>query len=309
MKLCEQPIGWIGRTCGALLLAACFTLPARAADNVALVLSEPGGAYSEVAGELARHAPASLRVSAYALADVDKALQDRPAVVVAIGTAACTSVARPASAGTILCLLVPHAAYEPIAAAHGAGAISAIVLDQPLARQLALIRAALPRHRDVGVLLGPRSADMARPLARAAARMGVTVTVQQVTDGDVSAALRSLLGQVDVLLAVPDADIYNTGTTQNILRAAFLANVPMVAFSSGYVRAGALAAIYTTPVQVGRQAAAWLAAHFQGRAMPSPQPPDDFEIGINGLVARSLGLALEDERRIAQRVRQLEGTR
>jgi len=35
------------------------------------------------------------------------------------------------------------------------------------------------------------------------------------------------------------------------------ANVPLVAFSPAYVRAGALLALYTTPTQAGSQAAHW----------------------------------------------------
>jgi ABC-type uncharacterized transport system substrate-binding protein len=96
---------------------------------------------------------------------------------------------------------------------------------------------------------------------------------------------------------------------QNILRTAFLSNVPLFAFSPAYVRAGALAAVYTTPNQVGRQAAEWLVRYLDGRTLPAIQSPREFEISVNRRVARALGLAMEEDSRIVDRVRELEGPR
>jgi len=70
--------------------------------------------------------------------------------------------------------------------------------------------------------------------------------------------------------------------------------VPLVAFSPAYVRAGALLAIYSTPTQVGTQAARWVLDVLAQRTLPEQaMAPDDFEISVNLEVARVLNLPLD----------------
>ena len=67
-------------------------------------------------------------------------------------------------------------------------------------------------------------------------------------------ALKQVLEDAEVLLALADAQIYNSNSLQNILLTSFRARVPLVAFSPAYVRAGALMAVHVTPTQLGAQA-------------------------------------------------------
>ncbi|MCK9215528.1 MAG: hypothetical protein M0P52_13940, partial [Rhodoferax sp.] len=66
------------------------------------------------------------------------------------------------------------------------------------------------------------------------------------------------------------------------------------AFSPAYVRAGALLAVYSTPPQVGAQAAQWVLDVLANRVLPElALQPLDFEISVNEPVARVLGLSLD----------------
>ena len=108
------------------------------------------------------------------------------------------------------------------------------------------------------------------------------------------AALQSVLDSSDVLLAFADPLVFNSSSIQNILMTTIRAQVPLVAFSPAYVRAGALLAVYSTPTQVGTQAARWVLGGLANQALPEQSlEPDDFEIGVNAQVARALGLSLD----------------
>jgi ABC-type uncharacterized transport system substrate-binding protein len=292
------------------LLALCWWLPATAAEPVLVVLSEPGGVYAEVAAVVRRALAGTARV-VEALPQ-DAAVRDPPSasIVVAVGTQACRQAAAADTAVPLLCTLVPRIAYERIAVSVRGRVATAVLLDQPVARQFALIHAALPGRRDVAVLLGPESAAMAPALKSAAAARALRLAVIDVPEADaLPAALQSAFDQADVLLAVPDTGIYNRGTVQHILRSAFENRVALVAFSPSYVRAGALLGVYSTPLQAGAQAARWIARYLEGRALPAAQPAGAFEIGVNQNVARVLGIPLDDERGLAERVRRLEQPR
>ena len=119
-------------------------------------------------------------------------------------------------------------------------------------------------------------------------------------------ALQKVLEGADVLLALADPQIYHGGSIQNILLGSVRVRVPVVAFSPAYVKAGALAAVYSTPAQIGLQAAAMTRAVLQGRGLPSaPQYAREFEVSVNLPVAHALALPVDASTLLA-RLRSLE---
>jgi putative tryptophan/tyrosine transport system substrate-binding protein len=120
------------------------------------------------------------------------------------------------------------------------------------------------------------------------------------------AALRPVLDDAGVLLAVADPEVYNGSTVSNILLATYRAQVPVVAFSPAYVKAGALLALYSTPGQIGTQAAGLVRQLQLGGAMGvTSQYPVEFSVAVNDHVARSLGFSL-DEVALMTRLQKLE---
>lgn len=182
--------------------------------------------------------------------------------------------------------------------------LSAVYLDQPSERQLNLLRLALPEHHRVGLLLGPESAGRGQPFASAKNLRLVSEYIAG--DNELFPALQRVLADADLLLAVPDALIYNRQTLPNILLTTYQHKIPMVGFSPAYVRAGALLALYSTPTQMAEQSADLVKGVLAGRPLPPPQFPRDFSIGVNAHVARALGLSLPDETTLKTRLRQME---
>lgn len=308
----ERQWGWLARLgCRlVLLLVATCSIASQASDAIGLILSEPGGAYAEVAGEVRRSLRSGVAVVEAPSGAVREAGLAQARLAVAIGTQACRAAAEEGSSVPLLCLLIPRSSYEGIARNARSRVMSALVLDQPVPRQMALIKSVIPDGRDVAVLLGTESAPLGRTLSRSGAEYGLRILTTVVADADeIPAALQSALGNADVLLAVPDSMIYNSRTVQNILRTAFQAKVPLIAFSPAYVKAGALAAVYTTPAQVGREGARWVNHYLEGRGLPEPRAPAEFAVVVNPNVARALGITADDEGAIAARLRRLEQAR
>jgi ABC-type uncharacterized transport system substrate-binding protein len=293
--------------CTALLvLAGALAAPAAPANEAALLLSEPGGPYAEVAEAVHRRVGA---VQAFDLDELKALVAARPAVAAAIGTRACESLATASLRAPLLCVLVPRAAFEDIAVpARARGrTLSALVLDQPPTRQMALIRAGLPQRLRVGALMGPDAAVQSAGLGAAAAAQGLRFAGAPVSGAaDLGEQLQRVLAESDVLLAVPDSIVFSAANVQNILRSAFERRVPMIGYSPAFARAGAVLAVYSTPAQVGEQAGDWLREALAGKPLPPTQGPRGFEIAANPHIAAALGLRLEDEKVLAERVRRLE---
>jgi ABC-type uncharacterized transport system substrate-binding protein len=184
-----------------------------------------------------------------------------------------------------------------------AGSVSAVFLDQPPARQLDLIRLALPDARSVGILVSGQSKGYVSALEAAARERGLQLVSSVMEKDGLYPALQSLLPDIDVLLALPDPVVFSSETAGSILTAAYRRQVPLAGFSSAYGKAGALLALYSTPTQVGTRGGELLRQVLAGRPLPQPQSPREFTLEVNQNVARSLGLVL-DEARLGEQLRQ-----
>ncbi|MEJ2454605.1 MAG: ABC transporter substrate binding protein [Candidatus Thiodiazotropha sp.] len=167
-----------------------------------------------------------------------------------------------------------------------------IFIDQPYKRYFNLIRATIPRAARVGLLIHESDADKISIIVDNAKEHGLTIRTGIVRyERDVGEALSHILNDIDVLLALPDSRIHNSHTISHILTTAYRNNIPLVGFSSAYVKAGAASAVYTSPEDIARQVADTVLEFLQtGRIKRSVQQATYFSISINFEVARSLGL-------------------
>lgn len=295
------------------ILAAAGAGPCLAAV-IAIVVGEEGGAHAEVAESIRSRLEPAQKVSIRRTADLPSPELAEARFVVAVGSRAAASLAAEATSAPLLVTLVPRESYERMLAEsrrHGAGRpMSALFLDQPVERQIDLIRLALPEARRIGVLLGPNAKNRYTALASAAMNRGLQINARQVGQQDgLAAALQALLPNTDLLLALPDPAIFNAGTIQMILLSAYRHAQPMIGFSPAYTRAGALASLYSTPAQIGEQAAEMLLAAIARGQLPAPQHPRRFVVSTNPHVARSLGIPLESEEGLLQRLVAAEARR
>lgn len=288
----------------------CMPGAAAALEGITVVLSEEGGAYAQVADKLrgvllaqgsGATKPALKVVALRSLKDGEASRFDPGQLLVAVGTGAMQFVAAKNPAQPVISVLVPRAAFEKIARQGGRLGdpryFSAIYLDQPWARQFALIRQILPGRPRIGILLGPDADELAASLKAAAKAAGLVAVIDVVShETDLLPSIKNLVGESDAILAIPDPAIYNRGTIQSILLTTYRQQIPLIGFSSSYVKAGALAAVYSEPEQIGQQLAEIvMRLPAELPSLPPPQAPRYFSVATNPQVARSLAILLEDE--------------
>lgn len=222
-------------------------------------------------------------------------------LVVAAGVKAMEAAITNADA-PILGVMIPRIAYETLLEKHSSQpwpkATSAIYLDQPWSRQLNFIQAALPKHSTIGVLYSPSTSIFLPRLPR-----GISINAQSVRSPEtLFATLENILDNSDVLLVIPDSEIYSSSNVRNILLTSYRKKVPLVGISQAYVNAGALCAIFSTSEQIAEQTGKTIASFARDRRLPEPQYPSFFSIGLNQQVARSLGIILDSPEAIRERM-------
>lgn len=278
--------------------------------NIAVVLSDESAPYKDTASSLRTtlgQSSIKAAVNVYSRSDgkIDF-LREIPDLIVAVGVSAAQELAMQNLPIPVLAILIPRQAFDKIARQRDHKLFSAVFLDQPEARQMELIRLAIPDRGRVGVVLGPDSVGSLKSLQAAASEARLGLVAEKISAAEeLLPALQRVLAESDVLLAVPDPLVFNKGTVQSLLLTTYRYQDPVIGFSHAYVKAGALASVYTSPEQVGRQAGDIVLRVLANRPtwLPPPEYPKYFSVSVNYQVARSLGLSIGDELSLLQKLK------
>lgn len=291
--------------------APCF---AHAYTGVTIVLSAPTLMNQEFVehfkAELATKKNLNLKVKVIDLQEVEKLLvADSGELVIALGVNAMQASSKLKTTTPVMGVFTPLPTFNDLleTSKRDLGNFSAIVLDQPYSRQILLIKVVLPEAKNVGVLLGATSSQYEELLKEAGEKHGLNVLEEHITqEADLIPKLKKTLEATDALMAIPDPLIYNRETAQPILLTSYRHQKPVFGYSQSYVRAGALAAVYSSAKQIARQAVEITLRARTSGILPPPQIPKYFSIMVNMQVARSLNIFLMDEEVLHKKMLQLE---
>ena len=253
----------------------------------------------------------SLRVKVVDLQESDKlVIAENSELVIALGTKALSAASKLKHSTPVLGIFTPLPTFNSfLAESHrDLGNFSAIVLDQPYPRQMSLIKTILPEAKNLGVLLGASSSQYEELLKEVGEKNAFNVIAENINqEAELIPKLRLILDTTDALMAIPDTLIYSRETAQPILLTSYRYQKPVFGYSQSYVRAGALAAVYSSTKQLAKQAAE-IAVKSQPTPglLPPPQTPKYFSIALNLQVARALNIPLVDEKEIFKKMLEIE---
>lgn len=262
-----------------------------AAGELRIVTSGLGEATQQIVAALKRRFP-----QAQASDDL-KALQARggPAVYLAAGPAALEAALAADIAGPLVSAFVSSAAYQRLTAAapRRQRPVTAIFAEAAPAAQMQLIRRLYRRKVVVGVLLSLSTRHLQPQIERAAASADLAVSFEIVEPGASPVRALAALTSAQVLLAVPDPELYNAQVARAVLESAYRRHQGVIGFSRAMVGAGTLAAAYATVEDVVAQLGDTLDALLAGQAVTEPRYPLYWRVAINDSVARSLDVVVE----------------
>lgn len=296
-----------------LLLA----LPVQAYTGITIVMSHASTTNEEFVQQfkeaLSSDQSHTMQVNVINLTEVDRlTVAENSELVIALGVRALQASSKLKHTTPVLGVFVPLPTFNQLMYKSGRrlGIFSAIVLDQPFKRQIGLAKIAMPAAKNMAILLGTASNRYEDFLREAAEQNGFNVDVRELaSSADLIPTLESIFNTNDVLLAIPDPIVYNRETAQPILLTSYRHQVPVIGYSKSYVKAGALASVFSNAKQLATQAAE-IAINSQKHTsrLPPPVVPKYFSVIINRQVQRSLNLKLADENDIYQQLLALEAS-
>jgi len=178
-----------------------------------------------------------------------------------------------------------------------------LYMTQSYCRQIRFIKL-LNRHwKTISILNSQENPINSEFIQQCANKYDIKIyTVNTTIEENLTINIKNALSHSDVLLALPDSNIYNSKTVKNILLTSYRHRKPVIAFSKNFVNAGALASIHSNTEQIAQSASKLIDQYFDSgtRFIRSINHPDAFDININRQVFRALDLSIPDMDKLKQ---------
>ncbi|MGG7607436.1 hypothetical protein [Massilia sp. BKSP1R2A-1] len=168
--------------------------------------------------------------------------------------------------------------------------LTAVYAEPAPADQLRLAALLYGRPVRVGAILGRDTAFLRTTLES-------EVEVQPFAAGDDINHTLNGMTRAEVLLALPDGDVYNPENVRNILLSTYRRKQGVIGFSADMVKVGALATTYSEIEDINTQVAEIAASFVATGELAPPQFPRYFRTVVNEGVARSLDVRVTDDAR------------
>jgi len=174
--------------------------------------------------------------------------------------------------------------------------LKGISLAIPFKEQFLLLQTIIPKLSRIGILYDPeKTGHLVEKSEGDAHEFGIELIAQRVSSQkDLPQALREILPRVHAISLLPDSTVLTEDSFDFILKETLEKRVPVMGFSSGLVRKGALVGTYINYDDVGEQAAALAKNLLNGSSLNGKKiiAPTRFRKAINLNTAHFLGLSI-----------------
>jgi len=295
---------------GLLLLVSPHNLQAAPTENKILIVHQKAHGFSQ---HLIEQLQQSLLINGYQTGKMIiesgrlnlLKLKDQQ-LLISIGSQTTKTLLEANIKTPILSVLIPRHISKSLRAAHPEMKNwSSLLIDQPIERQFHLITSILGPNKNTGILLGPYTKDLNKKINKASVNTSHNIDIEIIENSDqLTTSLKALNHSVDVLLTLPDPIVYNKNTIRGFLLLAYRNKQPIIGFSKAYVKAGAIAAIYSKPEQISKQILNIANNFFTNGAFKHKNHyPEEFSVALNKNIARSFGIKLKSEKIIIKQIK------
>jgi len=236
--------------------------------------------------------------------------ENRPVfdLIITVGTRAAVEVLRRSPNTRVLSVFIPRQTYlkirHEVSTVDSSSLWSAIYLDQPKERLIALAKLITSPDAIISLFYSTSIQPQNRSVSSYQCEGKIIQTLMNnvnIHSNELSAAyIKGVLNHSDIIIPTANLLKHSPSAIKWMLYMAYQRNIPVIGFSRAFVNAGAIAAVYSTPKNVGKQAADWLNAMQQDdyQRDSSLMSPSYFEVKVNRNVARALGKASLNEKKL-----------
>ncbi len=224
---------------------------------------------------------------------VRKVRKEKPDIILTVGVLA-TTIAKEElkNIPIVFCMVINHERFQ-LAGSNISGIATEIAIEE----QLKGYQTILNPLKNLGVIYDPsKTGNIVKSAETKVNDISMNLVKYEINSSkEVPEAMEDLTGRIDALWLLPDSTVVTKKSFELIISTTLENKIPLLCTSDVFVKAGALAAVFSDYKRVGRQA-----AQLSGEILERPSPgslgivnPDSFKLAINTDTAEKLGLKLE----------------
>ena len=277
-------------------------------NDVLVVLSSNNSIYSDFFANLNEKLKDKYDINVTYAVDYNKETLNNHKLVISVGTFAAIKLNTFKFAVPVLYTLVTKDFYNSTIKSKSCpgNACYGIYIDQPVHRYIRLINLLFTNKMTIAVPLTALGESKFHQIKSAAKRLNLkSKKISVKSDNNIPLLLKRKLNENDMLLALPDPDIYNRQSARGIILTTYHMNTPIIAYSRAFTKAGALASLFSSIDDISVQTSR-LANNILNNRQPKEQGyyPDNFSIEINEAVARSLKIKTPSPEFLKRKIKQ-----
>lgn len=236
--------------------------------------------------------------------EINKELLDKHNLIISIGYKAAAAVSKHKPKPAIIYTLIPDNGPLQTSISCKNKQCYKVYINQPISRYIALFKALFPKRKNLAFATIHKNTKRAQRLKVLSKENRVTYKEIEIEHNNITRTLLNKLNENDILLALPNADIYNATNAKSIILSSYHKNVPIIAYSKSFAKAGALIGLYSSIENIADKTASLTNKIISsGQQKEKEYYPDEFSIEINPAVARSLNIDIEPENIIKRKIK------
>jgi hypothetical protein len=288
-----------------LVLVCGMFAPQQVVGQVIIVKSSDNSYFDQTISTLKKHVDPATRFKVLKATELGERLvsTSHGDLFVALGQSAVEAVTQLGTAANSINAYLTLEQYQDLNLNHHL----TIVLDQPMHRYLAFCKLMLDIE-SIGVIEA-NGIDPNQYRTQTLDQFQLQLNQYRIDKANkLLPVLRDLLSQNDVLLMLPRQSIYNRDTLKGVLLTSYRNRKPAISYSPAHVKSGAVASIFSSPIDIGRHLALLLNQKLNNQVHNgSPlQFARFYSIATNLRVADALGIDLPEEGELRTRIDELK---
>ena len=266
-------------------------------ENILVVMSGDQEIYQEFYSKLTDKLAKNNPISKINSSEINNEILNKYGLIITVGFQASIMVSKLKVQQTVIYSLIPDDGVSQASITCENKSCYKVFINQPISRYVSLFKVIFPKGKSLAFVVTKENKKTSLQLEEVLKTNVIAYKAINISqDSNITQILINTLSANDILLALPDVVIYNASTAKNIILSTYHKNVPIIAYSKSFAKAGALISLYSSIDNVANKTANVVTEIINnGPRSEKEYYPDDFTIETNSAVARSLNIEIDSE--------------
>lgn len=274
-------------------------------EGVLVIMSDNGEIQQKFYSKLKTKLTENTLVTQIKSSDITDEIINQHKLTISIGYKSAIAIAKNKTKNNIIYTLIPDDESLRKRVPCDNTTCYKIYINQPVSRYIQLFKNLFPEGKNLVFVTSKENSKKSLQVKAASKNNNfIFKDIRVDKNQNISRTLINKLKNNDVLLALPNPDIYNANHAKSIILSAYHANVPIIAYSKSFAKAGALISLYSSIDNIAEKTASVVNNIItDGHLNKKEYYPDNFTIEINSAVARSLNINIDSEKMLKRKIK------